>query len=180
MPSLPALVRLQACVSDEDRGVWTELALKTAPHPSETGLFLATRLLAHCLRWEEGLGFSPGLCEPDEPALIAHELDGRLRTWIEVGLPDPERLHRAAKRAERVVVFPHRPAATWRERCRAKRIHRAGEIEVVEIEVGFLEWVEATIAPRARWDVWISAGELRVSIEGRERATMPAVRPLSD
>jgi uncharacterized protein YaeQ len=172
------MIRLSITLSDEDRGVWDEVSLVTAVHPSETETFLATRCLAWCLRWEEGIALSNGVSDTDEPAVSVRALDGRLVAWIEVGLPAPERLHKAAKRADRVAVFPHRPSAPWRERCRAANVHRANAIEVVEFDAAFLEWVASAMTGRARWDLWISSGEVRLSIDGVQRATLPEVTML--
>lgn len=172
------MIRLTISLNDEDRSQWHELALVTAVHPSETAEFLAARCLAWCLRWEEGIRMSNGVSDTDEPAVSVWTLDGQLSAWIEVGLPDPDRLHKAAKRAPRVAVFPHRATGPWRERCRAARVHRAAEIEVVELEPEFLAWVAERMTGRSRWDLWISAGEVRLAIDGVQRATQPAVGPL--
>lgn len=172
------MVRLTITLSDEDRSVWNELALVTAVHPSETEEFLATRCLAWCLRWEEGIQLSNGVSDTDMPAVSIRALDGELTSWIEVGLPEPERLHKAAKRAPRVAVFPHRSSIAWRDRCRAARVHRASEIEVVEFDPEFLRWIASTMTGRSRWDLWVSTGEVRIAIDGRERATKPRVAPL--
>ncbi len=178
MSPAPSMVRLTITLSDEDRSIWTELALVTAVHPSETEEFLAARCLAWCLRWEEGIQLSNGVSDTDEPAVSVRTMDGQLAAWIEVGLPDPDRLHKAAKRAPRVAVFPHRGTAQWRERCRAFRVHKAGSIEVVEFDPEFLTWVAGTMTGRSRWDLWVSAGEVRIAIDGQERATTPRVSAL--
>lgn len=178
MSPAPSMVRLTLTLSDEDRAVWRELALVTAVHPSETEEFLAARCLAWCLRWEEGIALSNGVSDTDEPAVSVRTLDGQLAAWIEVGLPDPDRLHKAAKRAPRVAVFPHRPTGPWRERCRAARVHKASAIEVVEFEPGFLTWVAGTMTGRSRWDLWVSTGEVRIAIDGEERATTPRISAL--
>jgi uncharacterized protein YaeQ len=173
------MVRLTVALSDEDRGVWDEIPLVTAVHPSETAEFLAARCLAWVLCYEEGIRLSNGVSDTDEPAVSVRALNGELTAWIEVGLPDPDRLHRAAKRANRVAVFPHRATGPWLERCRVARIHRAGDVRVVEFDPQFLAWVASTLTGRSRWDVWISAGELRLSIDGVERATKPQVGSLA-
>jgi len=176
----PSMIRLTIALSDEDRGVWDELALVTAVHPSESEDFLATRCLAWCLRWEEGITLSNGVSDTDLPAVSVRALDGELTAWIEVGLPEPDRIHRAAKRAPRVAIYPHRPSGPWRERCRSARVHRAKEIEVVEFDPEFLRWVASTMTGRSRWDMWVSSGEVRIAIGGVERATTPRVAMLDD
>ncbi len=39
---------------------------------------------------------------------MVRDLTGVLQAWIEVGAPDAERLHRAAKAAANVTVYAHR------------------------------------------------------------------------
>ena len=47
---------------------------------------------------------------------------------IEIGWPEAERLHRAAKASPRVAVYPHKDATQWLRRLEGQRIHRASEI----------------------------------------------------
>ena len=83
-------------LSDVDRGVYETLAIRAACHPSETIEYLLTRVLAYCLEYTEGITFSKGLAEPDEPAVLVRDLTGRITGWIEVGAPDADRLHKAS------------------------------------------------------------------------------------
>ena len=73
--------------ADSDRGVYVPLDLRLARHPSETEDHLLTRVLAYCLEYSEGIGFSNGLSEPDQPAISIRDLTGVLRAWIDVGAP---------------------------------------------------------------------------------------------
>ena len=82
-------------LNDADRRVYETLALRVARHPSESEPYLLTRVLAYALEYTEGIGFSRGLSEPDEPAIFVRDLTGAIRVWIEIGTPDAERLHRA-------------------------------------------------------------------------------------
>ena len=95
-------------LADADRNVYESLALRLARHPSESDEFLVARLLAYCLEQTDGIEFSRGLCDADEPPIAVRDLTGRLVSWIDVGTPSPERLHRAAKLAPRVVVYVHK------------------------------------------------------------------------
>ena len=104
-------------LADMDRGVYESLTFRVARHPSETEDYLVTRVLAYCLEYCDGIGFSGGIAEPDEPAIAVRDLTGALRAWIDIGTPDAARLHKASKAAPRVVVYTHkdpgaaRPAA---------------------------------------------------------------------
>ena len=63
-------------LNDADRGVYEALALRVARQPSETAEYLLTRVLAYCLEYVEGIAFSRGLAEPDEPPLAVRDLTG--------------------------------------------------------------------------------------------------------
>ena len=82
-------------ISDVDRGVYETVAVRLAMHPSETTEYMATRLLAYCLEYTEGIEMTAGLSDGNEPAIVVRDLTGRITAWIEVGLPDADRLHRA-------------------------------------------------------------------------------------
>ncbi len=94
-------------LADSDRAVYQSLNLRVAQHPSETPDYLLTRVLAYCLEFAEGIAFSKGLSDPDEPAISVRDLTGALQVWVDIGLPEPERLHRASKAAPRVAVYTH-------------------------------------------------------------------------
>ena len=97
-------------LADADRAVYESLNLRVAQHPSETPDYLMTRVLAYCLEFGEGIGFSKRLSDPDEPAIFVRDLTGALQTWVDIGLPEPERLHRASKASPRVAVYTHKDA----------------------------------------------------------------------
>ena len=84
-------------LSDVDRGVYETLSFKAAQQPSETEECLLTRVLAYCLEYAEGIGFSRGIAEPEEPAVSVRDLTGAVKTWIEIGAPDAARLHKARR-----------------------------------------------------------------------------------
>src|SRR5687767_15943874 len=92
-------------LADNDRSVYESLALRVAQHPSESNEYLIARVLAYLLEYQEGIEFSRGVSEPDEPTISVRDLTGRLTTWIEIGTPDSSRLHKASKAAGRVAVY---------------------------------------------------------------------------
>src|SRR5436190_15997522 len=64
-------------LNDVDRGVYQSLALRLAKHPSETVEYMASRLLAYCLEYTEGIEMTAGLSDGDEPAIVARDLTGK-------------------------------------------------------------------------------------------------------
>jgi uncharacterized protein YaeQ len=125
-------------LADVDRHVYESLALRVARHPSETEEYLLTRVLAYCLEYAEGIVFSKGLADPEEPALAVRDLTGALRVWIDIGAPDAARLHKASKAAPRVAVYTHRDPALIVRQLAGQRVHRAEAIELYAIDRTFL------------------------------------------
>ena len=125
-------------LADADRGVWESLALRVARHPSESEEYLLTRVLAYAMEFAEGIEFSAGISDPDEPAILIRDLTGRIRSWIEIGSPDAARLHKASKASPRVVLYTHKDPARLLENLSAERIHRAGAIEFWAVDRGLL------------------------------------------
>ena len=94
-------------LADADRGVYESLALRVARHPSESEQHLVARVLAYALEFADGITFSGGVAEPEEPTISIRDLTGAIRAWIEVGAPDAARLHKAPKAVPRVAVYTH-------------------------------------------------------------------------
>jgi uncharacterized protein YaeQ len=112
-------------LSDVNRGVYEPVDLRVARHPSESEPFLCARVLACCLEWREGLAFSKGLSDPERPALEVRDLTGTVLEWIEVGMPDAARLHRASKATPRVAVYTHHETTRYWSSLAGGRLDRA-------------------------------------------------------
>jgi uncharacterized protein YaeQ len=150
-------------LADVDRGVYESLSLKVARHPSETEEHLVTRVLAYCLEYTEGAGFSRGLAHPDEPAIAVRDLTGALLAWIDVGMPDAARLHRASKAAPRVAVYTHKPRQLLSQLA-GERIHRAEALELYAIDLGLLSGLAALLERRMKLGLSVTGAHLFVSI----------------
>ncbi len=153
-------------LADVDRSVYESLALRVACHPSETSEYLLTRVLAYCLEYTEGISFSKGLAEPNEPALTVRDLTGALQLWVEVGAPDAERLHRASKAAPRVAVYTHRDPALLVRQLAGERIHRAEALELYGIDRLLLAGLASRLERRTRLLLSVTDRELFVEIGG--------------
>ncbi len=151
-------------LADADRGVYETLALRVARHPSESEEYLVTRLLAYCLEYREGIVFSNGIADPDEPAIAVRDLTGAVRMWIDIGAPSAARLHKAAKAAPRVVVYTHRETDQLVRQWSGERIHRADEIEVYRIDRGLLTGFVAALERRMSFAISVSERHVYVSV----------------
>lgn len=151
-------------LADADRQVYESLALRVARHPSESEAYLLTRVLAYALEYTDGIAFTRGLSAPDEPAIAVRDLTGRLRVWIEVGTPDAERLHRAAKAADRVVVYTHKDPAQFLRQLSGERIHRVEAIELYSIDRGLLTALAERLDRRMAFSLSVTDRDLYLSI----------------
>lgn len=152
-------------LADADRAVYETLTLRVAQHPSETPEFLVARVLAFCLEYVDGIMFSKGLSDPEEPAILVRDLTGALQTWIEVGMPEAARLHKASKAARRVVVYAHRDAEPWLARLAGERIHRAEALEIYSVDRELVAGLVSRLERRMEFDLSVSERNLYVSLD---------------
>jgi uncharacterized protein YaeQ len=151
-------------LADADRAVYETLVLRVAQHPSETPEYLISRVLAYCLEYAEGIAFSKGLSDPEEPAILVRDLTGLIQTWIEVGMPEAARLHKACKVASRVVVYAHRDVEAWLVRLAGERIHRAGALEIYAVDRELVAGLVSRLERRMEFDLSVSERNLYVSV----------------
>jgi uncharacterized protein YaeQ len=159
-------------LANSDKGVYQPLQLRVARHPSESEDYFLTRVLAYCLEYTEGIDFSNGLFEPDEPAIAVRDLTGQLRAWIDVGAPEAARLHRAGKAAPRVAVYTHKEAVQLAARLGLARIHRVEALELYALDRAWLAAFASKLARRMEFSLTIAEQHVYLSL-GDE--TLPCV-----
>ncbi|MEM6991146.1 MAG: YaeQ family protein [Myxococcota bacterium] len=173
------LHRFQIELADIDRGVYDSLDLRVARHPSEDAERVVVRVLARALAHEEGLEFGRGLSTVEDAALWTRSPHGEITTWIDVGIPAAERLHRASKRAGRVLVVTHKPEMALRQAWSSREIHRAEAIEVIQLDPSLVAAIADPLDRTESWYVTVQDGLLSVARD--ERSCDGALRrsPLS-
>jgi uncharacterized protein YaeQ len=150
-------------LSDADRQVYESLPLRVARHPSESDEFLVARVLAYCLEYQDGIEFSRGLSDADDPALAVRDMTGALRAWIDVGTPSAERLHRASKSAPRVAVYIHKEHSQWLAGIAGAKIHHAETLELRVIERTLIAQLASRLERRMSFALSVAEDELFVS-----------------
>jgi len=151
-------------LADSDRGIYRPLELRVARHPSETEDHLLTRVLAYCLEYTEGIAFSNGLFESDQPTVAVRDLTGALQVWIDVGAPEAARMHRAAKLAPRVVIYTNKDAAQLAARLAAERIHRVETLELYAVDRGWLARLGARLVRRMEFTLTVAERHLYLTL----------------
>jgi uncharacterized protein YaeQ len=160
-------------LSDMDRGVFESLSLRVARHPSETVEYMVVRVLAYCLEFQEGIELTEGVSSGDEPAVLVRDLTGRMTAWIEVGMPDANRLHRGMKLAGRAAVYTHRDTRQLLGQLAGARIHRGDEIPIRAFDRAAIEQLAARLDRRTSMAISVSGSDLFVSL-GDETFTLTA------
>ena len=121
-------------------------------------------MLAYALEYAEGIEFSRGLSDPDEPTIAVRDLTGALKVWIEIGTPDAARLHKASKASPRVAIYTHKDPAQLVARLAGERIHRADAVELWAVDRVFLTQVVERLDRRMSFSLSVTDRELLLSI----------------
>ncbi|MCM0083067.1 YaeQ family protein [Geomonas sp. Red32] len=165
--ALPSTIyRASVNLSDLDRQVYEQLQATVAKHPSETEERLVARLLAYCLCYEEELNFAKGVGSGDEPDLWSKGPDGRVRLWVEVGLPDPDRLAKSCRHVERAVLFTFgRDKDRWLGQHLGK-LAGAANLTVVGLDSAFVAGLAAGLQRVIDWSLTVTEGNLYLTAGG--------------
>lgn len=155
-------------LSDMDRGVYQTFKLPVALHPSESLEYMVMRVLAFALEFDEGIQFSAGLGATEDPPLASTSLDGGYRAWIEIGSPNAERVHRAAKMAERVAIYCHRSAHVAYQQLSQQSIYRAAEIPFYSFDDGFISELTPLLDRRNELSLSRSEETVYVQLNGHD------------
>ncbi len=151
-------------LANSDNGVYESLTLRIARHPSETAERMLTRVLAYCLEYTEGIALTNGISDPDAPAIAIRDLTGALLVWIDVGAPEPARLHRASKAARRVAVYTHKDAVQLAARLGGERIHRLDALELYAVDFEWLANLAERLQRRTTFTLTVSEQHLYLSV----------------
>jgi uncharacterized protein YaeQ len=165
--ALPSTIyRASLALADTDREVYAQLPLTIAQHPSETSERLLARLLAYALCYEEGLVFTRGIASGSEPDLWSKDPDGRIRLWLEVGLPEAERLLKASRHAARVILLACGTGRPRWEFAHLAKLTAIPNLTVIALEQPFLQQLAGHLQRSLSWSLTVSGGRLYLSVGG--------------
>lgn len=168
------LYRVHLELANVDRGVYAERSLSVAQHPSETLERTLVRLLAYGLRYAEDLQFGRGVSATDEPDLWRRAGDGRVLEWIEVGQPEMKRLVKAARHADRAILFAFGPGCwRWRKAELEPLVDPPANLAVAGLDERFVEAIAAEADRQLRWSMTLSEGVLFLSTGKGSHETVP-------
>ena len=160
-------------LSHVDRGVEASQSLIAARHPSETAEHLTLRVLAWCLLYQEGIQFGAGLSDPDAPDLVANDLTGRVKLWVECGTADPEKLRKAMQHNTGAAVHAvfsgtRRRDEMLKEVAEWKRVVKGFDaIELWTVDPALVEELARNEERRQKWAVTVVGDHLYLEVDGK-------------
>jgi len=160
------IYRVGIQLSDIDRGLYETLQTTVARHPSETEERLLARILAYALYYEPELTFTKGVGAGDEPDLWSKGPDGRVRCWIEVGLPDAERMVKASRHSEQVVLCAFGSSLPIWEKQHLPKLAGISNLTVISLDQAFLGQLSERLQRSISWALTVTEGSLYLAIDG--------------
>ena len=132
----PTIYKFEINLSDLDRGVYDQLNLTVAQHPSESVERMMARILAFCCNAGPGVQFTKGVSATDEPDIWQHDLSGQLQLWIDIGEPSFDRIKKSARQSGQLKIYSiNTKSDIWWSKTEDK-------VRTLPIEVFQLQWTE--------------------------------------
>jgi uncharacterized protein YaeQ len=153
-------------IADMDRHYYGDHQMTVARHPSETDDRMMIRLLAFVQNADEHLAFTKGISTDDEPDLWQKSLSDEIELWIELGLPDENRLRKACNRAQRVILYTYggRAVPLWWEKIQSK-ISRFNNLTIIDLPPESTEALAGLADRNMSLQCTIQDGEISVGNE---------------
>ena len=147
-------------IVDMDRNYYADHALTIARHPSETDERMMARVLAYALNAQDGIAFTKGLFDVDEPEVWVKNLVGEITLWIDLGQPDEARIRRACSRADQVVVLCYTSSCELWWKPIASKLTRLTNLTVLQLPAATSQALAALAERSMRLQCMIQDGEI--------------------
>jgi uncharacterized protein YaeQ len=159
--ALPSTIyRVIIQLSDIDHGVYETIQTTVAQHPSETEERLVARLLALAIFYEPELICTKGISATDEPDLWIIGPDGRTKFWIEVGLPESDRIIKACRHAEKVALLAcGKTLSNW-DQQHLPKLEKVKNLTTISVGQTFISTLASQLERSINWSITITEGVL--------------------
>jgi uncharacterized protein YaeQ len=160
------IYRVNIQLSDIDHGVYDTIQTTVAQHPSETEERLVARLLALVIFYEPDLTCTKGISATDEPDLWIIGPDGRTKFWVEVGLPESDRIIKACRHAEKVALLAcGKTLSNWDQQHLPKLV-KINNLTTVSVGQTFINTLASQLERSINWSITITEGALYLTTDG--------------
>ncbi len=135
----------------------------TALHENETTAHFLMRLIGYCLiSYQDGATISHHNSK-SEPEVWIRDAVEHYQVWLDVDEPDFEKVLKAAKQADNVVIVTRR-GSLWLEEHGA-RCERLANVHLIVLEEEFITRLAAHITRKLNWSVTIEEDKLAIADE---------------
>ena len=152
-------------IADMDRHYYADHALTIARHPSENDERMMVRVLMYALYAQEGIAFTKGLFDVDEPDVWVKDLTGEIKLWIDTGQPDDARLRKACGRADQVVLVCFSSSCDIWWKGIAPKLTRLENLTVLQLPADTSQALAALAARSMQLQCMVQDGEVSLSTE---------------
>lgn len=152
-------------IADMDRHYYADHTLTLARHPSENDERMMVRLLMFALHAQEGIAFTKGLFDVDEPDVWVKDLTGEIKLWIDTGQPDESRLRKACGRSDQVIVmcFSSSCEIWWKQI--ASKLSRLDNLTVMQLPATTSQALATLVERSMQLQCMVQDGEIGISTE---------------
>ena len=157
-------------IVDMDRNYYADHAPTIARHPSETDERMMARVLAYALNAQEGIAFTKGLFDVDEPEVWVKSLTDEITLWIDLGQPDEARIRRACSRAEQVIVLCYTSSCELWWKPIASKLTRLTNLTVLQLPTDTSQALAALAERSMRLQCMVQDGEIWIN---SDKASVP-------
>jgi uncharacterized protein YaeQ len=152
-------------IADMDRHYYADHALTIARHPSETDDRMMARVLAYAMNAQDGIAFTKGLFDVDEPEVWVKSLTDEIKLWIDLGQPDEARIRRACSRADQVVVLCYSSSCDLWWKSIANKLTRLTNLTVLQLPVETTQALAALVERSMRLQFMVQDGEIWINTD---------------
>jgi len=152
-------------VADMDRHYYADHTLTIARHPSETDERMMVRVLMYALYAQEGIAFTKGLFDVDEPEVWVKDLTGTIKLWIDTGQPDDTRLRKACGRAAQVVLVCYSSSCEVWWKLIESKLARLSNLTILQVPAETSQALAALAERNMQLQCMVQDGEVWVSTD---------------
>lgn len=159
--ALPSTIfRLNLQLSDVERGIYETIQTTVAQHPSETEERLVSRILALAIFYEPELVFTKGISATDEPDIWVIGPDGRTNLWVEVGLPESDRIIKAGRHSEKVALLACGKSLSNWEQHQLTKLGSVKNLTITSVDQTFINTLASNLERVINWSITITEGTM--------------------
>ena len=157
-------------INDLDRNISTRYFTKTPLHPEGDVVEIFTRVIAHVIRFEEGLELSAGMFDPNLPSSFKKDIYDKYQTIILFNERDADRVEKLLRHNKHAVLslFYSSPEAlsTYLHTLRSHLTSPMKSVECISLVLPelLIQKVVSGVA-RFRFDILITEGSAYVEMD---------------